>query len=358
MSVKKDCIICGQKNVDHERDLSPVIGFDPEVNTDTVVKCPVCGIYEIHHFFNWDDFQKEEPDDPLLRDWERFQKFAEKKALLRCHVIRSAPNYELEAAKPFKITKNDIRKVFQQDFPTLTEQIDRLILYMGESLRHAGISGLPSLVDPDDSETAELMSASASVDIHNFTAIREGATELGLVQGEVDDYFTLSLKGWQRYDELKKEKRDSKAIFMAMQFDKAQKEFVDDCIKPVIEELGYKLNILSEIYTAENTLDLKLRNTIRESAALICDLTHRNNGAYFEAGFAEGLGKPVIYICEEKTFQKHEENNGIDEGRAHRLHFDVEHQEIYRWKDGVKESIEKFKADLEAKIKASFSLWG
>jgi nucleoside 2-deoxyribosyltransferase len=35
-------------------------------------------------------------------------------------------------------------------------------------------------------------------------------------------------------------------------------------------------------------------------------LTNSNNRAYFEAGFAEGLGKPVIYICEEETYKEHE----------------------------------------------------
>jgi nucleoside 2-deoxyribosyltransferase len=38
-------------------------------------------------------------------------------------------------------------------------------------------------------------------------------------------------------------------------------------------------------------------------------------GAYWEAGLAEGLGKPVIYIC----------RDGIE------THFDTDHRQTVRW---------------------------
>jgi nucleoside 2-deoxyribosyltransferase len=133
---------------------------------------------------------------------------------------------------------------------------------------------------------------------------------------------------------------NSKSVFMAMKFDEEQKKFMRENVGSVVEEFGLELKLLPDIYAPENIIDVKMRNEIKKSRLLICDLTHRNNGAYFEAGYAEGLGNPVIYICEQKTF---------GEGK---LHFDVEHQEIYKWKDGNEESIKKFKEDLKAKIKA------
>ena len=36
---------------------------------------------------------------------------------------------------------------------------------------------------------------------------------------------------------------------------------------------------------------------------MISDLSHGNYGAYWEAGFAEGLGKAVIYTCERTIFE-------------------------------------------------------
>ncbi len=49
---------------------------------------------------------------------------------------------------------------------------------------------------------------------------------------------------------------------------------------------------------------------IRNSKFVVAELSHHNNGAYYEAGYALGIGKEVIHIC-----QKNQLNNG--------LHFDV-----------------------------------
>ena len=49
-------------------------------------------------------------------------------------------------------------------------------------------------------------------------------------------------------------------------------------------------------------IDDQLRVDIQSSDFLIADLTHDNLGAYWEAGYAEGLGKPVIYTCEQENF--------------------------------------------------------
>ena len=49
-------------------------------------------------------------------------------------------------------------------------------------------------------------------------------------------------------------------------------------------------------------IDNVMRVQIRDSAFILADLTDDNLGAYWEAGFAEGLGKPVIYLCEAARF--------------------------------------------------------
>jgi hypothetical protein len=60
-------------------------------------------------------------------------------------------------------------------------------------------------------------------------------------------------------------------------------------------------------------IDIRMRVQIKE--ALIVEPTHANNGAYWEAGFADGLGKPVIYMCCE----------------GHDAHFDVDHSLRIVW---------------------------
>ena len=70
-------------------------------------------------------------------------------------------------------------------------------------------------------------------------------------------------------------------------------------------------------------MDDLLRVKIRRSRFLLADVTHGNNGAYWEAGFAEGLGLPVIYTCSAKVMN--------DKGHAHHPHFDTNHHLTVIW---------------------------
>jgi nucleoside 2-deoxyribosyltransferase len=56
---------------------------------------------------------------------------------------------------------------------------------------------------------------------------------------------------------------------------------------------------------------------IRRSRFLIADYTLMNNGVYFEAGFAVGLGIPVIGTCQSDHFEN--------------LHFDIRHINTIKW---------------------------
>ena len=60
---------------------------------------------------------------------------------------------------------------------------------------------------------------------------------------------------------------------------------------------------MRDVATA-GVIDNIMRMRIKEARFVIADLTHDNNGAYWEAGYAEGLGKPVIYICEAEKFER------------------------------------------------------
>ena len=59
----------------------------------------------------------------------------------------------------------------------------------------------------------------------------------------------------------------------------------------------------------------ELLKHIKNSKFVVVDLTHQNNGAYFEEGYAMGLGKPVIQLC----------RIGMN------LHFDVAQKNTIMW---------------------------
>ena len=84
-----------------------------------------------------------------------------------------------------------------------------------------------------------------------------------------------------------------------------------------------------------------MRIQIKDSAFVIADLTHDNHGAYWEAGYAEGLGKPVIYICEKAKFDKK------------KSHFDTSHCTTVLWSI---DDPEEFKRQLVATLRRSLNL--
>lgn len=107
--------------------------------------------------------------------------------------------------------------------------------------------------------------------------------------------------------------------FMAMKFGDVQLDAVyRDHFKLAVEQTGFRLKRLDEEQQA-GLIDDHLRNEIRQSKFLIADLTTHNKGAYWEAGFAEGLGKPVIYTCRKDDFE------------SGSVHFDTNHHLIVIW---------------------------
>ena len=129
--------------------------------------------------------------------------------------------------------------------------------------------------------------------------------------------------------------------FIAMQFgDTDLDAFVQEVVKPAVkDEIGYDLVDMRDVGRA-GIIDNIMRVQIRDAKFVIADLTHDNNGAYWEAGYAEGLGKPVIYICEKTKFDNE------------KSHFDTNHCTTIPWS---KNDAKDFKKELIATIRRSLN---
>ena len=86
---------------------------------------------------------------------------------------------------------------------------------------------------------------------------------------------------------------------------------------------------------------------IRKSKFLIADLTGYRGGAYFDAGFAYGLGIPVIYTCNKNWLNVAKDSAGkiIRE----KVHFDLSHRNMILW-DYKK--LDEFEKALKKRIEA------
>ena len=127
------------------------------------------------------------------------------------------------------------------------------------------------------------------------------------------DKLALTFDGWSYYETLLKGSTTYRKAFMAMKFGDADLNHVlENVFKPSVKMAGFDLFKLDDVPQA-GLIDDRLRVEIQSSDFLIADLTHANNGAYWEAGYAEGLGKPVIYSCEKEQFN------------LQKTHFDTNH---------------------------------
>jgi hypothetical protein len=153
----------------------------------------------------------------------------------------------------------------------------------------------------------------------------------------------LTLDGWEKYEAERRGKVVGSYGFLAMRFgDTRLDAFAEKTIKPEIKAaLGYDVVDLRNVARA-GVIDNILREQIRDAAFVLVDLTHDNSGAYWEAGYAEGLGKPVIYLCERSKF---------DQAATH---FDTNHCTTVLW--AVNDD-ERFVPELIATIRRSLALF-
>lgn len=142
-------------------------------------------------------------------------------------------------------------------------------------------------------------------------------------------YTRLTAQGWLAFEDIKRGKTTGRKAFMAMPFDKPD---LDDewlpKLRAAVEETGFSLHRVDDA-PKPGSIDDQMRFQIKQARFLIVELTHANNGAYWEAGFAEGLGKPVIYSCRED----------------HKAHFDVDHSLRIEWTEATMDkAVKKLKA--------------
>ena len=93
---------------------------------------------------------------------------------------------------------------------------------------------------------------------------------------------------------------DSARAFVAMWFDDSLNAAYDEGIAQAIRDCGFEPRRIDHDPSVDK-IDDAIIAEIRQSRFLVADFTHGNEGArggvYYEAGFAHGLGIPVIFTC-------------------------------------------------------------
>lgn len=108
----------------------------------------------------------------------------------------------------------------------------------------------------------------------------------------------LTLKGWERIAELRRTGRSSAQAFVAMSFAPELDAAWSNGIQPALVSAGWRPLRMDRLQHNER-IDDKIISEIRRSGLLVADFTGQRAGVYFEAGFAQGLGIPVIWTVTE-----------------------------------------------------------
>ena len=234
------------------------------------------------------------------------------------------------------LTLRDFTNILTQTtLPTPAEQADNLLRYIGDKCFGFGDTFVGTKGSDEIKNVGARIGSRIGSEWNDFYALSIALAEQGLLKitwaettsggkKNIDD-LSLTLSGWNKYEELDRKIR-SKTAFIAMKFridDGANYYFQDELLPKylvaAVKQTGFALsNPLAENPQAGN-LHARLEVEIKNARFVVAELSHSNNGAYWEAGFAKGLGKPVIYMYNKEI------------GGRSTPHFDVGSDQIVFW---------------------------
>lgn len=129
-----------------------------------------------------------------------------------------------------------------------------------------------------------------------------------------------------------KAKPKSKTCFIAMWFDPSLYD-ARSAIQEAVRHAGY-VPVLIDLKEHINQIVPEILYEIRESRFVIADFTGHRGGVYYEAGYAEGFGIPVLATCRKDYFDE--------------MHFDLKQKNTIKW-----ENEESLKLNLVKRIIAT-----
>ena len=142
----------------------------------------------------------------------------------------------------------------------------------------------------------------------------------------------ITPKGWTKVRELFAD-IDTRKVFVAMWFGNPERASIQDAIEQACKNTGWDAFTIDNVEYLGGITD-EIISKINQSRFIIAEFTGNRHGVYYEAGYAEGRGLPVIYIVKK--------GDDSDE-----LHFDTRHLNHITWS-----TVEELQTKLENRIGA------
>lgn len=314
---KSICPICGQNDIPtRQHPTKDIANYE----------CPVCGEYAITRQATINLQTMVEGNKAKISAYTRERQIHQMPRVTILSQTPSTPSVEGAV-----VGVDDILKA---GFPlTVSERLDRAMKNLhqlsprpGVGIKLNGQKDYPVLFAEDEGAFRFLRSAlreEGFIDIENTMPLPT---------------ITLTVHGWNRIAELERQRtgKDSTQAFVAMWFGNELDKAYEEGFGKAIKEGGYK----------PLRIDLKEHNgkicdaiiaEIRKSRFVVADMTKYRSGVFFEAGYALGLGLPVIWTCRE------DHKNELSQ------HFDTRQYNHILWTDEA-DLFKKLRQRIEATI--------
>jgi hypothetical protein len=229
------------------------------------------------------------------------------------NALSCAARQASEAGQTLRITQANAVELAQPHLNTrVVDNQERLLQIIA---RKAGRPGEAAGFYPDKDFTL--------IDCYN---VQEFGWYLGWVQDQKLAFrtaagpaalgLTLSMDGWKQVQPLPRSGGIPGRCFVAMWFSEETEAAYYKGIEPAVSEASFKATRIDQ-KEHNNEITDEIIAEIRNSEFMVADFTGQRAGVYYEAGFAMGLGRKVIWCCRKDEIRK--------------LHFDTNHKNHIDW---------------------------
>lgn len=263
---EKKCPVCGAPDFQEEPWVTR------KGKSHKLGKCDICGEFvfadglKLHNWIH--DSRVDSSEIPLLQAWIREHK-------------------ETKSKPPLLIHTEIDRILLSLPGPSIAEKKERLLQAIG---RRSPRLGGPVKLEPKHDYPLAWVADDYEMDYLLKALVDEGQLETTTY----DHYFIVSTEGWSAIGHIDNNFLESEQAFVAMWFDHDFQTSTYPSIKRAIQRCGFRPYMVGEDKNEEK-IDHRIMANIKKSRFMVADVTGQRNGVYFEAGYAKGLGIPVIW---------------------------------------------------------------
>lgn len=265
--------------------------------------CPRCGIFSVTDEAKYD----------VVEIWAKSG--MKKKLAILSWRIRNSPR--------IKLTTENIPELVNTRVPSFLDRADNILKAIEQKDGYLG-----RFVQLDES----FIAIGTCIDDDELSAILaylKRTSRIYLLEEAIpahNHYLKIEPEGWIHLEKLRAQNTESKQGFIAMWFDE-EVSGAEQAIRYAVEASGFSPLLIKDKEHAGKICD-EIIAEIRRSRFLVADFTGHRGGVYFEAGFAMGLGIPVVWTCRKDQIKD--------------LHFDIRQYNCIDWES---------EPDLQSRLK-------